>query len=143
LFASSAASIVAGEPLLEIVNATAALFSLLGKFLDNDRQSLERVLLQPVEQLLKKNEIPRNWRPVIEKIFEDRTGLLILFVLLIQYLIDSKSPDLQPLTKWLLEKKEDEAGNIAKKIDDYPIIKRFVKRLSSNDKNKKMKKLRI
>jgi hypothetical protein len=137
LFPSSAASIVVGEPLLAIVNATALLSSLLRIFLDNDRQSLERVLLQPVEQLLKKNEIPRNWRPVIEKIFEDRTGLLILFVLLIQYLIDSKSPDLQPLTKWLSEKKEDVAGNIARKIDDYPIIKRFVKRLSNNDKNKK------
>ncbi len=127
-----AAPFVTGDPL----TAFGSLLSLLRRFLNN-RQSLERVLLQPVEQLLKENEIPRNWRPVIEKIFEDRTGLLILFVLLIQYLIDSKSPDLQPLTKWLLEKNEDAAGNIAKKIGDCPIIKRFVKRLSNNDKNKK------
>jgi len=111
-----AAPFVTGDPL----TAIGSLLSLLRRFL-NKRQSLEHVLLQPIEQLLKKNEIPRNWRPVIEKFFEDSTGLLILFAILVQLLISSEDPDLQPLIKWLLEnnkskKDESEARDIAKKI---------------------------
>jgi hypothetical protein len=114
--ASFAAPFVYGD----VLTALGLSGSLLRKLLEK-KQSLEEVLLEPVEQLLKDKEIDREWKKVIQKLSEDKKGLLVLFSLLLQYLLDEQINS-KPLIEWLLEnykvkeKNYSQAQIIARKI---------------------------
>jgi hypothetical protein len=114
--ASFAAPFVYGD----VLTALGLSGSLLRKLLEK-KQSLEEVLLEPVEQLLKDKEIDRDWKKAIQKLSEDQKGLLILLDLLVKHLLDEQVY-LKPLVEWLLEnykgkeKNYSEAQVIAKKI---------------------------
>jgi ribosomal protein L17 len=114
--ASFAAPFVYGD----VLTALGLSGSLLRKLLEK-KQSLEEVLLEPVEQLLKDKEIDRDWEKAIQKLSEDQKGLLILLDLLAKHLLDEQVY-LKPLVEWLLEnykgkeKNYSEAQVIAKKI---------------------------
>jgi hypothetical protein len=114
--ASFAAPFVYGD----VLTALGLSGSLLRKLLEK-KQSLEEVLLEPVEQLLKDKEIDRDWKKAIQKLSEDEKGLLVLFSLLLQYLLDEQINS-KPLIEWLLEnykvkeKNYSQAQIIARKI---------------------------
>ena len=114
--ASFAAPFVYGD----VLTALGLSGSLLRKLLEK-KQSLEEVLLEPVEQLLKDKEIDREWKKVIQKLSEDEKGLLVLLSLLLQHLLDEQINS-KPLIEWLLEnykvkeKNYSQAQIIARKI---------------------------